>query len=158
MEIKNGNSYLGFRVRGLGSPRLLAPLPVIQPPPSEAWMLLSMLKLIAESMLVYEHSWKGPTISKGRGLYEECLNVSTGACRQHTRFSCKGWWTRGASNPQDSTVLNWPEAGAAVALTLSYKHLIKGLEYKDPGRYFPISLLLYSWGSLFGVPIQVPLS
>ena len=61
-------------------------------------------------------------------------------------------------NPQDSTVLNWPEAGAAVSLTLSYKHLIKGLEYKDSGRYFAISFLLYSWGSLFGVPIQVPLS
>ena len=32
------------------------------------------------------------------------------------------------------------------------------IEYKDPGRYIPIIFLLYSWGSLFGVPIRVPLS
>ena len=31
------------------------------------------------------------------------------------------------------------------------------MEYKDPGRYIPIIFLLYSWGSLFGVPIKVPL-
>ena len=31
------------------------------------------------------------------------------------------------------------------------------MEYKDPGRYFPIIFLLYSWGSLFGVPSEVPL-
>ena len=31
------------------------------------------------------------------------------------------------------------------------------MEYKDPGRYIPIIFLLYSWGSLFGVPSQVPL-
>ena len=31
------------------------------------------------------------------------------------------------------------------------------MEYKDPGRYIPIIFLLYSWGSLFGVPILVPL-
>ena len=31
------------------------------------------------------------------------------------------------------------------------------MEYKDPGRYFPIIFLLYSWGSLFGVPSKVPL-
>ena len=31
------------------------------------------------------------------------------------------------------------------------------VEYKDPGRYIPIIFLLYSWGSLFGVPIKVPL-
>ena len=31
------------------------------------------------------------------------------------------------------------------------------LEYKDPGRYIPIIYLLYSWGSLFGVPSRVPL-
>ena len=31
------------------------------------------------------------------------------------------------------------------------------LEYEDPGRYIPIIFLLYSWGSLFGVPIRVPL-
>ena len=30
------------------------------------------------------------------------------------------------------------------------------IEYKDPGRYIPIIFLLYSWGSLFGVPIRVP--
>ena len=30
------------------------------------------------------------------------------------------------------------------------------IEYKDPGRYIPIIFLLYSWGSLFGVPIKVP--
>ena len=29
--------------------------------------------------------------------------------------------------------------------------------YKDPGRYIPIMFLLYSWGSLFGVHIKVPL-
>ena len=32
------------------------------------------------------------------------------------------------------------------------------MEYKDPGRYIPIIYLLYSWGSLFGVPSRVPLS
>ena len=31
------------------------------------------------------------------------------------------------------------------------------MEYKDPGRYILIIFLLYSWGSLFGVPILVPL-
>ena len=31
------------------------------------------------------------------------------------------------------------------------------MEYKDPGRYIPIIFLLYSWGSLFGVPSKVPL-
>ena len=31
------------------------------------------------------------------------------------------------------------------------------IEYKDPGRYIPTIFLLYSWGSLFGVPIRVPL-
>ena len=30
-------------------------------------------------------------------------------------------------------------------------------EYKDPGRYIPIFFLLYSLGSLFGVPSKVPL-
>ena len=30
--------------------------------------------------------------------------------------------------------------------------------YKDPGRYIPIIFLLYSWGSLFEVPINVPLN
>ena len=29
-------------------------------------------------------------------------------------------------------------------------------EYKDPGRYIPIIVLLYSWGSLFGVSSKVP--
>ena len=32
------------------------------------------------------------------------------------------------------------------------------MEYKDPGRYIPIIFLLYSWGSLFGIPSRVPLS
>ena len=32
------------------------------------------------------------------------------------------------------------------------------MEYKDPGRYVPIIYLLYSWGSLFGVPSSVPLN
>ena len=31
------------------------------------------------------------------------------------------------------------------------------MEYKDPGRYIPIIYLLYSRGSLFGVPSRVPL-
>ena len=31
------------------------------------------------------------------------------------------------------------------------------MEYKDPGRYIPNIYLLYSWGSLFGVPSRVPL-
>ena len=31
------------------------------------------------------------------------------------------------------------------------------IEYKDPGRYIPTIFLLCSWGSLFGVPIEVPL-
>ena len=31
------------------------------------------------------------------------------------------------------------------------------MEYKDPGWYLPIIYLLYSWGSLFGVPSRVPL-
>ena len=31
------------------------------------------------------------------------------------------------------------------------------VEQKDPGRSIPIIFLLYSWGSLFGVPIKVPL-
>ena len=30
-------------------------------------------------------------------------------------------------------------------------------ENKDPGGYIPILFLLYSWGSLFGVAIKVPL-
>ena len=30
------------------------------------------------------------------------------------------------------------------------------MEYKDPGRYIPIKFLLFSWGSLFGVPKKVP--
>ena len=29
------------------------------------------------------------------------------------------------------------------------------IEYKDPGRYTPSILLLFSWGSLFEVPIKV---
>ena len=29
------------------------------------------------------------------------------------------------------------------------------IECEDPGRYIPIIFLLYSWGSLFGVPIKV---
>ena len=29
------------------------------------------------------------------------------------------------------------------------------IEYKDLGRYLPMILLLYSWGSLFGVPSKV---
>ena len=32
------------------------------------------------------------------------------------------------------------------------------MEYKDPGKYIPIIFLLYSWGSLFGVPSRVPFS
>ena len=28
------------------------------------------------------------------------------------------------------------------------------IEHKDPGRYIPIIFLLYSWGSLFGVPVS----
>ena len=31
------------------------------------------------------------------------------------------------------------------------------MEDKDPGRYIPTIILLYSWGSLFGVPNKVPL-
>ena len=31
------------------------------------------------------------------------------------------------------------------------------IEYEDPGRYVPITFLLYSWGSLFEVPSEVPL-
>ena len=31
------------------------------------------------------------------------------------------------------------------------------IDYKDPGRYIPTIFLLCSWGSLFGVPIEVPL-
>ena len=31
------------------------------------------------------------------------------------------------------------------------------MEYKEPGKYIPIIYLLYSWGSLFGVPSRVPL-
>ena len=31
------------------------------------------------------------------------------------------------------------------------------IEYKDPGRYTPIIFLVYSWGSLFGVPSKVSL-
>ena len=30
------------------------------------------------------------------------------------------------------------------------------IEVKDPGRYIPIIFLLYSWGSLFGVPNKDP--
>ena len=29
-------------------------------------------------------------------------------------------------------------------------------EYKDPGRYIPMMLLLCAWGSLFGFPSKVP--
>ena len=29
------------------------------------------------------------------------------------------------------------------------------IDYKDPGRHIPIMFLLYSRGSLFGVPIKV---
>ena len=32
------------------------------------------------------------------------------------------------------------------------------IEYKDPGRYIPFIFLLYSGGSLFGVPSKVPLN
>ena len=32
------------------------------------------------------------------------------------------------------------------------------MEYKDSGKYMPIIYLLYSWGSLFGVPSRVPLA
>ena len=55
-------------------------------------------------------------------------------------------------------------------LTLVYKGTLLGtpnrepqeysrniMEYEDPGRYIPIIYLLYSWGSLFGVPSRVPL-
>ena len=28
---------------------------------------------------------------------------------------------------------------------------------KDTGKYIPIVILLYSWGSLFGAPSKVPL-
>ena len=31
------------------------------------------------------------------------------------------------------------------------------VEYKDPGKYTPILFLLYSWGSVFGAPVKVPL-
>ena len=31
------------------------------------------------------------------------------------------------------------------------------MQYEDPGRSIPIIFLLYSWGSLFEVPIKVPL-
>ena len=31
------------------------------------------------------------------------------------------------------------------------------MEYKDPGRYMPLIFLLYSWGSLFGVPTRTTL-
>ena len=31
------------------------------------------------------------------------------------------------------------------------------VEYKDFGRYIPKMFLIYSLGSLFGVPIKVPL-
>ena len=31
------------------------------------------------------------------------------------------------------------------------------MEFKDPRRYIPIIFLLYSWGSLFAVPNEVPL-
>ena len=31
------------------------------------------------------------------------------------------------------------------------------IEDEGPGSYIPIMFLLYSWGSLFGVPIKVPL-
>ena len=30
------------------------------------------------------------------------------------------------------------------------------MEYKDPSRYIPLIVLLSSWGSLFGVPSEVP--
>ena len=32
------------------------------------------------------------------------------------------------------------------------------IDYKDAGRYIPIIFLLYSWGSLFGVPSKVPVA
>ena len=31
------------------------------------------------------------------------------------------------------------------------------IECKDPGTHIPIIFLLYSWGSLVGVPTKVPL-
>ena len=31
------------------------------------------------------------------------------------------------------------------------------MECRDPGRYIPSRFPLYSWGSLFGVSIEVPL-
>ena len=31
------------------------------------------------------------------------------------------------------------------------------MEFKDPGRHIPIKFQLYSWGSLFEVPKNVPL-
>ena len=34
----------------------------------------------------------------------------------------------------------------------------KIIEYMDPAGYIPIIFLLYSWGSLFGAPIKVPIS
>ena len=30
------------------------------------------------------------------------------------------------------------------------------VEHEDPGRYIPVILLLYSWGSLFRVPTKNP--
>ena len=30
------------------------------------------------------------------------------------------------------------------------------IEYQDPGRHIPILFLVYSWGSLFGIPGKVP--
>ena len=32
------------------------------------------------------------------------------------------------------------------------------IEFQDLGKYIPIIFVLYSWGSLFGVPLKVPLS
>ena len=37
------------------------------------------------------------------------------------------------------------------------KGTLVGTPNKDPGRYIPMIYLLYSWGSLFGVPSRVPL-
>ena len=44
--------------------------------------------------------------------------------------------------------------------TCPYGSSLKGnrIEHNNPGRYTPVILLLYSWGSSFGVPSKVPLS
>ena len=41
---------------------------------------------------------------------------------------------------------------------MEYKEYSRNIkEYKDLGSYVPIIFLLYTWGSLFGVPSKVPL-